>query len=190
MLSKKWDNNVFFTYGTLVGGMILGSLILILSVMIGNTILLDMGLEDYKISAVCNSSFNQMMIYILKKRIMQFIVFAILIYLFPYFVPSVLFCGSFGFYYGVVITNLVIKYNVTGLMYGVACFYPHYFIYFYIIYLLGKWNKKRLNYYYNNMNFANVLSKIFVIFFLIFISLAWEIYFQKNFLNYFFQHLV
>ncbi len=190
MYHKKWDYNLIFTYGALVGGVILGCLVLLLTVMIGNTTILDMGLEDYKIGAVLNISSNQMMKYVLKKRIIQFVVFIMFIYLFPYFVTSVLFCGSFGVYYGIVLTNLIIKYDIMGLLYGIVCFYPHYFIYFLIIYFLGKWNKRTLNFCYQSMNWIDFLGKIFVILFLICISLTWEIRFQKIFLNYFFQHLV
>lgn len=190
MHNKDWDYNVVLTYGALFCGVLVGCIILLLAVIFGNTIVLDMGLEDYEIGAVLNISTNQMMIYIIKKRIIQFVIFAMLLYLFSYYISSTLFCGSFGVYYGMVITNLIIKYGIAGLFYGFTCFFPHYLCYFLIIYLLGKWKRNSLNFYYKNMNWIELFGKIFVIFLLIIISLTWEIRFQKIFLNYFFQYLV
>ncbi len=187
MQNKDWKYNIFFTYGALICGVLVGSLILLLAVILGSTIILDMGLEDYKIGAVLNISTRQMMIYIIKKRIIQFIIFGMLLYLFPYGFSASLFCGSFGIYYGMVLTNLIIKYGISGLLYGVVCFCPHYLCYFWIIYLFGKWRINSLNLYYTNMNWIVAFGKIFVIILLILISLIWEICFQKIFLNYFFS---
>lgn len=71
--------------------------------------------------------------------------------------------------------------------------FPHYLIYFAMIYLVGKWFRTAPDmkvYSHANVNKLQKLFKYFVIFFSITLAIIWEIKFQKNILNYFYQYLV
>lgn len=182
--------NIVCTYGALFLGILVGCFVLLLSLVLECNILGDKGLEEYNISTIMNISTNEMLFYVLKKRVIQIFIYFLMILILPYGTSSFLACSSFGFYYGLMVANLIIKYSFWGLLYGLACFFPHYLIYFVAIYLIGKWRSTSLNVYYQNMKLVEFLVKIFVIIFMIIVSLAWEINFQKIFLNYFFQHLV
>lgn len=184
------DYNVMCTYGALFVGVLLGCIVLLLSLVFECDVLFDKGLEEYSVCAVMNIPVNQMALYILKKRIIQVLIYLLMLLIFPHNLSSYMFCCTFGLYYGLVISNLIIKFGFSGLLYGMVCFFPHYLIYFYVIYLIGKWKSNSLRVYYRNMKFIELVVKIFVISFLLMISLVWEIKFQKNFLNYFFQYLV
>lgn len=187
MYKKNWNYNVICTYGALFLGVLAGCLLSLLSVVFDYGTLQDKGLEDFNISVIMNISSGEMMIYIIRKRMIQIFIYSLTLFVFPYGASSFLFCGSFGVYYGLVVSNLIIKYNLSGLLYGFVCFFPHYYIYFLMIYLIGKWKKHSLNIYYQNMKYVEWFIKFFVIILMLMTSLIWEIKFQKNFLDYFFN---
>lgn len=190
MHNKNWNCNMICTYGALFLGVLIGCLLLLLSVVFDYEVMQDKGLEDFNISVIMNISSDEMIIYIIRKRMIQISIYLLTLFVLPYAVSSFLFCGSFGVYYGLVVSDLIIKYNLPGLLYGLVCFFPHYYIYFLILYLIGKWKSHSLNIYYQNMKYVDWFIKFFVIILMLMTSLIWEMKFQKNFLNYFFQYLV
>ena len=193
MHKKGIDKNIFCTYVALALGILVGCLYFLFSVTYGETILLEHGLEDYNITAMLNAPKHEMLAHLLKKRLLQTIIFVLSIILTTYSCSSFIFCGGFGIYYGLVVSNLIVKYGFSGLLYGFVCFFPHYFFVFMAIFLYGQWSDRKKAYYikcHKDVNKIEKCVKIFVIFLLLILSFVWEIQFQKNFLNYFFQHLV
>lgn len=193
MQSKRFQKIHVCTYGAVSIGVLLGCLLFLSMICMGKTLLLDYGLEDYNLSVMFNASEDKIMIHIIQKRLLQIAIFILLLYLTTYYCSCFLFCSGFGIYYGFVICNLIIKYKLLGLGYGFVCFFPHYFMYFLAIYLIGKWVEEQKNVLRNCYSSMNVLEngiKIFLIFMLTVLAIVWEIKFQKNFLNYFFQYLV
>ncbi len=178
------------TYGALCAGIILGTLIILISVCLNCDFFTDKGLEDYGFSMVMNLPTSKLLFFIVKRRCFQCILIA---FLFRFLLPnhaSAILCMCFGIYYGIIIADLILKYSVCGLLYGFVCFFPHYYFYFLSIYLLTKWKIQSLNDCYEYMNWKVRIVKFFVIFVLFCLSMTWEIRFQKNFLNYFFQYIV
>ena len=193
MQKRRWDKDSICTYGALMIGVLVGCFFLLEMMALGKDGVLDYGLEDYDISVMFNAPSNEIMIHLIKKRCMQVILFLLLFVLTTYYCASFLFCGYFGIFYGFVVCNLIIKYGISGLLYGFICFFPHYMLYFWMIFWGGKWTNKKqssLNKCYRDVNGLEYFIKIFVIIGLFTLSLSWEINFQKNFLNYFFQYLV
>ncbi len=193
MIKKRFNRNNICTYVAFIVGVVIGCVFLLLSVIYGGENWLELGLEDYDISAMLNIPEYSLLFHLLKKRLVQLLVFGLLCILLGVFGCSFFFCGSFGFYYGMVTTNLIIKYGISGMFYSIACFYPHYLFYFFAIVLYGKWcgkQDKTLKYYYANMNWLEIIIKFFVIFVILLLSFLWEWKVQKTFLNYFFQYLV
>ena len=193
MQKNRLDPHFICTYGALVAGVIIGCILLLGLVVMGKTTVLDYGLEDYDVSVILNASNDEIILHLLTKRFLQIILFFMCVILTNYHSTTLLFCGGFGIYYGFVICNLIIKYGCFGLAYSVICFFPHYFLYFLIVFWVGKWLEKEnklLNKYYGDFRKIEYFVKIFVIIGLFLISMVWEIKFQKNFLNYFFQYLV
>lgn len=183
----------YFTYFSVILGVLAGSLFFLIMAIYDPTQVMGQGLEDYKISGVLDLPIVYLSVYVLKRRIGQFILFLILMILFSYSVAASCYCFFFGVYYGGVICSLLVKFGINGLIYGLVCFFPHYLIYFITIYLVGKWfymTPAAKIYAYTNVNKLQNLLKIFVIFFSIIIAIIWEIKFQKNILNYFYQYLV
>ncbi|MBQ9984438.1 MAG: hypothetical protein IJP29_07595 [Lachnospiraceae bacterium] len=190
---KRTNNYMLYTYGMLILGVMLGSLVFLSAIMCGNQYLLNFGLEDFDVAVLFNAPESKIIIHIMKKRIIQLFIFVLLTILTSYPVATTVFCGSFGAYYGIVICNLILKYGISGLGYGLACFFPHFMLYFLIIYLIGLWRANAASSaqkYYGNVTKIEMVVKIVVIFSLFLIAVIWEMKFQKNFLNYFFQYLV
>lgn len=190
---NKNYKNIYCTYFPAFLGMLLGSLLFLVLMVFLDIQLLDRGLEDYKFGAVLNLPVWNLAIYILKRRLGQLILYLIIWTLFAYPVAAFCFNMCFGAYYGLVLSNLFIKFGWHGIGYSVACFFPHYLFYFFAIYLSGHWfywisSEKQIA--YKSVNKLQCLVKIFVIFFLISVAIIWEIKFQKNILNYLYQYLV
>ena len=179
-----------YTYGGLCFGVFLGTLIYLLSLCLDCDYFLDKGLEDYGFGMVMNLPTKELMYFIIKRRVLQTLLIALLFKFFLQNHTSTFLCIFGGMYYGIIICDLIVKYGVGGLLYGFVCFYPHYYLYFLVLHLVGKWRYEALNNCYEYMNLKVYFIKGFVIFLLFFLSLSWEIKFQKNFLNYFFQYLV
>ena len=193
-MQNKYERQriVYCTYGVLALGIFLGSLLFLIAAILP-TAVLDYGLEEYGIEAMVNLPVKEMMIYILKKRGLQIVFFLLVTSLYSFTISSGLYNFTLGGYYGIVISNLIIKYNFHGFLYGMVCFFPHYFFYFIAIYLFGKWNVQQLNEqdcYHRNVKKLQYFFKKFVIFSFVILGVIWEIYFQKNFLGKFYQYLV
>lgn len=182
----------YCTYVSAIVGVVAGCLFFFLMMMYNPERVMEYGLEDYKIGGVIDLPIFYLAIYVLKRRVGQLLLFILLAVIFSYFVAATCYCFFFGIYYGVVVCNLLVKFGINGLLYGTACFFPHYLIYFLTIYLVGRWFcvMTSANYPYTNVNKLQKLIKYFVIFFVIIIAIIWEIKFQKNILNYFYQYLV
>lgn len=187
------DNKImYYTYYPVFLGMVLGSFFFLILSVSSDLLLFDKGLEDFKICSVLNLPAWNLVVYILRRRFFQIILFGILVVLFSYPLVAGLFNFSFGIYFGAILCSLFLKFAFRGLWYCLACFFPHYIIYFFTIYYIGKWffNDDKRYISYGNVNKLQYFIQIFVIFFVIFLALFWEIKIQKNFLNYFFQYLV
>ena len=183
----------YYTYFSVILGIITGSFLFFILISYNMAQIMGQGLEDYKISGVMDLPILYLSLYILKRRIGQLLLFVMIMILFSYSVASSCYCFFFGAYYGIIICNLLVKFGMTGLVYGIVCFFPHYLIYFLVVYLVGKWFHTASVvkiYSYTNVNKLQKLFKYFVIFFMIIIAIIWEIKFQKNILNYFYQYLV
>lgn len=187
------SKNTYYTYLPVLLGMFFGCIIFLFICQDSKLQIMNLGLEDYKISAVMNLPVWKMTLYVLKRRLGQWICFFAFWYLFSYSVSAICFNTCFGLYYGMVMCDLFIKFGWKGMVYGIACFFPHYILVFLAIWLLGKWFYRTdvwRNISYGNVNELQYFVKIFVIFFLIFVAIVWEIKFQKNILNFFYQYLV
>lgn len=191
MRSNKIDFNTLITYGMLFFGVLIGCCIYTFMCSIKNIFFSHYGLEQYNISLTILD--GDILCPVLRRRISQIVIFVLFSVLTSYYFSTIIFSIGFGIYYGFVICDLLVKYGMFGLGYGFFCFFPHYFFVFLVLYLICKWNgdnTKRLIKYDKSMNRIEYLIKIFVIIILLVVSFFWEIKFQKNFLNYFFQYLV
>ena len=194
MKEKRQDYGMtYLTYGLAIVGMILGCFLYLADQIFYNATYFRYGLEEYSMGAVMNLPLGQLIIYILKRRSEQMLLFILGLLLTSCGVITGIYSMLFGTFYGVVTCNLLMQYGVSGLCFGMSCFFPHYLFYMIAMYFFGKWfyEQKEGKYkYYSNVNFLQYFIKFIVIFVLITFSLVWEINFQKNILNFFYQHLV
>lgn len=194
-MNKRIDKNriTYYTYFSVILGVVAGSLFFFIVLSYNPAQIMGQGLEDYKISGVMDIPVVYLSLYVFKRRVGQLLLFIILMVLFSYSVAAFCYCFFFGAYYGVIICSLFVKFGINGLVYGFMCFFPHYLIYFLTVYLVGKWfymAKDLRGYSYRNVNNLQKLFKYFVIFFAVMVAIIWEVKFQKNILNYFYQYLV
>ena len=194
-MKQEYERNriAYYTYFPLVFGIVVGGILFYILLLSNGTYFLEDGLSDYKLDAVLNISVIDLIIYVLKKRFGQSLLFLIILVVCSYRIAACTYNFLFGFYYGIVVCNQLVKFGMSGMIYGIVCFLPHYLIYFLAIYLLGKWfymDSKQKIYQYMNGNKLQYIVQYVVIFFLIIIALIWEIKFQKNILQYFYQYLV
>lgn len=183
----------YLTYGLAVVGMILGCLLYLADQIFYDAAYFRHSLEEYSIGAVMNLPLGQLAVYILKRRSEQLLLFVLGMLLTSCGIITGLYSMVFGTFYGVVICNLLVQYGIRGLGYGLACFFPHYLAYLLSMYFFGRWSYEKQDdkyRYYPNVNFLQYFIKFIVIFLLIAFSLVWEIKFQKNILNFFYQYLV
>lgn len=181
------------TYWMALSGVMIGSLIFLISLIASDTTFLESGLEEYKISSFVDFSSLKFYLYIIRRRSLQILCFLVIVYFCSYSMAAVLYNLFFGIFYGMILSNLFIKFSFHGILYGWFCFFPHYLLYFLVILFLGKWfylKKDEYYNYYKNVNKLQYFIKIFVIFVMIFASIFWEINFQKNILIFFNQYLV
>lgn len=194
-MNKKIEEHriTYYTYFSVILGVVTGSLFFFILLSSNPVPVMGQGLEDYKISGVMDLPVLYLLLYVLKRRVGQLLLFIILMVLFSYSVAASCYCFFFGAYYGVILCSLFVKFGINGLIYGFMCFFPHYFIYFLMIYLVGKWfytASPLKNYSYKNVNNLQKIIKYFVIFLAMMAAIIWEVKFQKNILNYFYQYLV
>lgn len=195
MHSLEYENKriIYCTYISVLLGCFISSLFFLCLVSFTNCNILDYGLEDYQILGLMSVPELKILFYIIKRRGIQLLVFALINIMLSYYAASSLYCLTIGAYIGMVFCSMFIKFGFTGLGYGAICFFPHYIFYFLAIYLAGKWFFNQTNYkkiYYENVNKMFFLIKIIVIIFMLILGTIWEIKFQKVFLNYFYQHIV
>ncbi len=189
MQDRRASKLTIYTYGAILFGFCLGCILCWVMYVHGNGNLLSLGLEDYDISAVLNVPNDKLFFILLKKRIIQMLIFFLFAMLTSYYVTVFCFCSGFGVYYSLVLCDLIIQYGLSGLGYGVVCFFPHYIFYFFAIFFLGRLYEQSKIYKYT-VKKGILFFKIFVIFLFVVIAFFWESQFQKNFLKYFFQYLV
>lgn len=183
----------YIIFGAVILGVVLGS-----AGYLGDLILYDAryfpnGLEEYSVGAVMNLPAEQLTIYILKCRLGQLFLLALVTIITSYGIAVGLYSLLFGTFYGMAICNFLIQYGIKGVGYGLLCFFPHFLLYFIAMHFCGRWffgchEQNRI--YYGNVKTAQYFFKFFLIFFLVLISLVWEIKFQKNILKIFYQYLV
>lgn len=185
--------NKYYTFVPVLLGTAVGSLLLLVMIGILEMPMSEQGLENYGLGALMNLPQKELIFYILKKRGLQLLVYGLLAWSLTYPVAAFSFNGLFGIFYGMITCDLFIKFGFWGLVYSAVCFFPHYFCYFAAIYLGGYWFGRKP--VYPSANTSNIKTlqyfiKIIVIFFLFAFAVIWEIKFQKNFLNYFYQYIV
>lgn len=182
------------TFGCLGLGAIIGCLIFLGCIMWSDFPILEYGLEDFQISSMLNTSDTTFIIYICRRRILQWGSLLAVWCISSYYVAVGGYNLLLGVYYGFVLTDLFIKFGIKGIPYGLVCFLPHYIFSFGAVYCMGIWFgnvvRKEVNYYYDHVNKMQYFVKIFVVLLLLYISVIIEIKFQKNILNYFYQYLV
>lgn len=183
----------YVIYGAVVFGVLAGCIIYFVDVAFWDMKYFQHGLEEYSVGAILNLPVSQISTYILKRRGLQFLLFVLGIVLTSYGIATGTYSMLFGAFYGIIMCNLLLQYGLKGTVYGIICFFPHYLCYLLALYFGGKWffyRKEVKNRYYGNVNKLQYLIHFFVIFFLLVFALVWEIKFQKNILNYFYQYLV
>ncbi|MDE6433460.1 MAG: hypothetical protein K2L07_04455 [Lachnospiraceae bacterium] len=190
--SYKKRNAGTLMYISILFGVLAGSLLFLYYVLRGSSII---GNEffQYPMTNIASFGGSQMITLILKRRIPQFVFLLVVLNIFSY--PVVLSGCSmiFGGYYGYVMSQLFYQFGNMGIPYGIICFFPHYICYGISLILVGKWFYNVSNQYYSgNVDVKNTqyFFKFFVIILLLFLGVFWEIKFQKNILNFFYQHLV
>lgn len=193
-LNREKKRINYCTFGCLGVGAIIGCILFLAGVLWSDYPILEYGLEDFQVLSMLNISKKTFIIYICQRRLLQWGSLLAVWCITSYYLAA---CGYnliIGGYYGFLVADLFIKFGVGGIVYGMACFMPHYIFAFGAVYCMGIWfgneNKMRTGYYYNRVNKMQYFIKIFAILFLIFASLVTEINFQKNILNYFYQYLV
>lgn len=183
--------NKMLTYGTVLLGVLIGCSLYLLLAFYQKDYLTNYGLEKYQMTL--NLTKHDLLMYVMKRRISQMIIFILFVILTNFYCATSLFCLCFGCYYGFVTCDLFVQYGMSGVGYSFFCFFPHYLFIFIAVYLICKWRENRIKElikYNKSMKKMECFIKIIVIFMLFGLSFAWEIEFQKNFLNYFFQYLV
>ena len=175
----------------LIVGVLSGSL-LYLYLCIYNSSVDNSGLSQYSTLGILSLNNKEIVILILRRRIPQ--LFFIFLF-FHIFQRSFVIYGSgilFGTYYGYSICQMFSQFGIKGVVYNLICFFPHYICYGTAIFFVAKWygglSPKEVE---NNLYVkkSQYLFKIFVIFFLLFFGVFWEIKFQKNILKNFYQYL-
>lgn len=193
MKQKEIFKTAYIIFASILLGTILGNLSYLGDKIIYDARYFPNGLEEYSIGAVMNLPVEQLTIYIVKCRMGQLFLLVLGTLITSYGIAVGIYSLIFGIFYGMAMCNFLIQYGIIGTGYGILCFFPHFLFYFFAMYLCGKWffdYGNRNNMYYGNVKTAQYFFKFFVIFFLIFISLIWEIKFQKNILKFFYQYLV
>jgi hypothetical protein len=155
--------------------------------------MVEEGLESYSIAGIMSLSDMELFRYILKRRVCQLFLLLLMSGLISYAVLLVGYCGLFGCCYGLAFAQMFYQYGFEGCIYCVLCFFPHFICYGLVIYFIGKWFfciSKEQMLGIENVKRSQCFLKIFVIIFLFVFGMIWEIKFQKNILNYFYQYLV
>ena len=150
-------------------------------------------LEEYTVTGIMELPGLKLFLYVIQQRAMQILLFMLFVLLFSFSLASCIYLFIFGFYYGIIMEHYLILYGLKGFSYGFFCFFPHYFIYFLVLYVIGKWiypSEKNIKASYITINSLQKIMLIVWIVFLLGVGLIWEIKFQKNILNYFYQYLV
>ena len=190
---KEPNKILLYTFFPVLLGVVLGTVIYLTCIDCIKGSYAGQGLEDYKIGAVMDLPLWKLSLYILKRRGCQIILFVLLTILVSYPITSFLYNFLFGLSYGMITSSLLIQFGFNGILYSFFCFFPHYLLYGFGIFLAGKWfliGAQKKNMCYGNGNTLQYLTKVFMIFLLIFFAFFWEIKYQKNFLIKIFQHIV
>lgn len=194
----EWERDrkkvVCCTFLCLVLGTWIGCLVFFVCTLGLELPIMEYGIEDFGVLQMKNISNRLYAIYVCKQRMVQWGAFFALGCLASYYVAAGGYNLLVGIYYGFLLTDCFVKFGVRGILFSLFCFAPHYVISFFAVYWMGKWFvakpafiQKSCNIYVKNMQY---FVKIFLIIFLIAGSVFFEIKFQKNILNYFYQYLV
>lgn len=151
-------------------------------------------MQEYNVTAIMELPFWKLFFYVFRQRAGQILFFILLVLLLSYSIATCLYLFFFGIYYGFVMEQCMILFGVKGIFYCFFCFFPHYLLYFFGLSLFGQCMIepfiKRKEYSYATIN---TLQKIIVIVWIVLLfgmGLIWEIKYQKNILNYFYQYIV
>ncbi len=186
------SNVRMFMYIPIVLGVVAGSLLFLYLILHGNHLTEDEFLQ-YPSSDIASFGGLKLVVFILKRRLPQFVFLWILLNICPYQIVLSGCSMIFGGYYGYIMSQLFYQFGKQGILYGIVCFFPHYICYGISLFLAGKWFYHISNESYlarQNVKNAQYFFKFFVIIIIFFLGVFWEIKFQKNILKFFYQHLV
>jgi hypothetical protein len=151
------------------------------------------GLESYSIAGILSLSDRELTVYLLKRRLCQLFFAVFMSELIPYAVIWAGYSGLFGCCYGLAFAQMFYQFGFWGCAYCMACFFPHFIFYGLVIYFIGKWFfniSKDQMLGIENVKKSQYILKIFVMISFFVLGIIWEIKFQKNILNFFYQYLV
>ena len=120
-------------------------------------------------------------IYIIRQRIILLLVYFIIILLTSYKISICILNSFFGIFYGIVSCDLFCDYGIKSYLIIFVLFIPHFILYIYCFYLMGKYFFTNDNNYLNKFNF---FVKIILIAILLCAGVCFEIFFQKNFIRF------
>ena len=174
----------YYTYLPLMMGVISGGIIFIIYLLLDGSIdflSLESNYFDYFYT---NSSTNT---YIINQRIIIFILFLIITLLFSYYFAAFMFNYILGIYYMLFSVYIIIEYGIKGMLGVFVLFLPFFMFYFYSICLMGKWffsNSDYLKCQYERFNNINFFVKIILLIVMLLVGMAFEVFFQKNFIKF------
>lgn len=189
---KQEERAAHIIEGSLIAGVLIGCMLFWGVYLCQQHFLMDAGLEDFAMDMTVNQGNLQYFLYLICKRLIQALLYIVLLLGFNYMVATCSYGVLCGGYFGLVACDLFFKFGSKGLVYVLLCFFPHYLGYWLSVFCYGCWFSGNFisvkSYSYVKEFFT--LVKIFVIILLIGLSLFWEIRFQKNFFGKIYQYLV
>lgn len=187
--SKRYATVLYFV---IITGVFLGCVLYYFDCETGLLQITGWNLEDYSIEAMGNIPAGEFTKAVLRRRLIQLVIFLLGMTITSFGVMSVLYGSLFGIFYGMFSCNLILQYGPKGILFDLFCFLPHYLFYILCLLFISKgstlpddWRGKS-----GNVNVIQYFFKFFVIFFLFFCAILFEIKFQKKFLGFFYQYLV
>lgn len=181
-----------YTYTMIFLGSILGIFLNLIFSFYLDCYIFDFDIEEYHLKGFTIDLSSRYVFYLLKRRIVQLISFLLIGVLFSFKYAAIIYNFIFGTFYGIYFVSMFIKFGIWGIGFTIFSFFPHYIFYFlmifYITKLYDKTKYEKLT--QKNIKFFISIFHFFVIFILFSIGIYIEIKFQKNILNYFYQHIV
>lgn len=162
-------------YYPILFGMLCGTIIYILKFDLIS--LFDKEIQFFKVGDA-SAHLSNYFLYIIRQRLISFIVIIVFTFLFSYKISIVLINMLLGIYYGIVSCTLFCEFGFISYKYIIGLFFPHYIIYIICLYLTGKFIVYR-ECNHNKINNLNSFVKILLIFFLMIAGVFCEVFLKK-----------